>query len=104
MGRLFLDAWRVFEKAKGNSTSVSKVEAKLPRRVKRKRMKADDDGNEIGWEEYFDYHFPDDQDAAASNLKILEMAAKWKKTQASANDGDDDSDDSENSDSDSEDE
>ena len=101
---LLLDAWRVFEKAKGNSTSVSKVEAKLPRRVKRKRMKADDDGNEIGWEEYFDYHFPDDQDAAASNLKILEMAAKWKKTQASANDGDDDSDDSENSDSDSEDE
>merc|ERR1711966_404066 len=38
---LLLDAWRVFEKAKGDSTSVSKVEAKLPRRVKRKRMKAD---------------------------------------------------------------
>jgi len=102
--RVFLlDAWRVFEKAKGDSASVSKVEAKLPRRVKRKRMKTDDDGNEVGWEEYFDYHFPDDQDAAASNLKILEMAAKWKKTQAAANAADNDSDDSD-SDSDSDDE
>jgi len=95
---LLLDAWRVFEKSKGDSTSVSAVEAKMPRRVKRKRMRTDESGAELGWEEYFDYHFPDDDGAAANNLKILEMAAKWKQKQA-----EDDSDDSD-SDSDSDDE
>jgi crooked neck len=30
-----------------------------------------------GWEEYFDYIFPDD--AKPQALKILEMAQKWKK-------------------------
>mmetsp|Transcript_10663 Transcript_10663/g.24740 ORF Transcript_10663/g.24740 Transcript_10663/m.24740 type:complete len:174 (+) Transcript_10663:1001-1522(+) len=88
---LLLDAWRVFERAKGDEVSVSAVEAKMPRRLKRKRMRTDENGAELGWEEYFDYHFPDDQDAAASNLKILEMAAKWKK-QKQAQDDDDDSD------------
>jgi len=78
---LLLDAWRVFEKAKGDPSSVSEVEAKMPRRVKRKRMSTDAEGNETGWEEYFDYHFPDDEGAAASNLKILEMASKWKQMQ-----------------------
>jgi len=81
---LLLDAWRVFEKTKGNNNiaDVSKVEKMMPRRVKKKRMRTDDDGNELGWEEYFDYHFPDDEGADGNNLKILEMAAKWKKLQA----------------------
>lgn len=88
---LLLDAWRVFEKAKGDAASVSAVEAKMPRRVKRKRMRTDESGAELGWEEYFDYHFPEDEGAASSNLKILEMAAKWKQLQQE-NDEDDDSD------------
>ena len=91
---LLLDAWRVLEKARGNSKTISDVEAKMPRRVKRKRMRTDDNGAELGWEEYFDYHFPDDQDAASSNLKILEMAAKWKKLQEEQG-GHSDSDDDE---------
>jgi crooked neck len=33
-----------------------------------------------GWEEYFDYIFPDDE-AAQPNLKLLAMAKKWKKQQ-----------------------
>jgi len=90
---LLLDAWRVFEKAKGDPRSVSVVEGKMPRRVKRKRMRMDDNGAELGWEEYFDYHFPDDQDAASSNIKILEMAAKWKKLQEEQVDGSDSDDD-----------
>eukprot|EP00541_Cyclophora_tenuis_P019239 CAMPEP_0116554878 /NCGR_PEP_ID=MMETSP0397-20121206/7830_1 /TAXON_ID=216820 /ORGANISM="Cyclophora tenuis, Strain ECT3854" /LENGTH=208 /DNA_ID=CAMNT_0004080075 /DNA_START=310 /DNA_END=936 /DNA_ORIENTATION=+ len=91
---LLLDAWRVFEKAKGDVASVTAVEEKMPRRVKRKRMRMDENGAELGWEEYFDYHFPDDQDAASSNLKLLEMAAKWKKTQVEEDDDSDmDSDD-----------
>jgi crooked neck len=87
---LLLDAWRVLEQQKGDASSVADVEKKLPRRIKRKRMRKDDDGNDLGWEEYFDYQFPDDQGAASSNLKILEMAAKWKKQQEDSSDDDDD--------------
>lgn len=78
---LLLDAWRVFEKAKGDSSSVSEVEAKMPRRVKKRRVRTDENGAEIGWEEYFDYQFPEQEGSASSNLKILEMAAKWKQLQ-----------------------
>ena len=31
----------------------------------------------MGWEEYYDYIFPDDE-TKQGNLKILEMAHKWK--------------------------
>lgn len=92
---LLLDAWRALEQQKGDAASVDAVEKKLPRRIKRKRMRKDDAGNELGWEEYFDYQFPDDQDAASSNLKILEMAAKWKKQQDEDSSSDDDDDDME---------
>jgi crooked neck len=88
---LLLDAWRVFEKAKGDAAGVADVEAKMPRRVKRKRMREDESGKELGWEEYFDYQFPDDEGAASGNFKILEMAAKWKE-QLAQRDDDDDSD------------
>lgn len=102
---LLLDAWRVFEKSKGDTSSVSAVEAKMPRRIKRKRMRTDENGSELGWEEFFDYHFPDEEGAAANNLKILEMAAKWKQKQQehSADKESDDSDDFDASDSDSDD-
>ena len=33
----------------------------------------------VGWEEYYDYLFPDDQDMKGKSLKILEIAHKWKK-------------------------
>jgi len=89
---LLLDAWRVFEKAKGDDSLITKVEAKMPRRIKKKRMRVDDNGQELGWEEVFDYHFPDDNDAASSNLKLLDMAAKWKKEQAQEEDEDSDLD------------
>jgi crooked neck len=87
---LLLDAWRVLEKQQGNASSVAAVEKKMPRRVKRKRMRKDDQGLDLGWEEYFDYQFPDDTSAASQNLKILEMAAKWKKQQQEGADSDDD--------------
>ena len=94
---LLLDAWRVFEKTKGDAQSLAEVDAMLPRRVKRKRMRTDDSGAELGWEEYFDYHFPNDEDSNAGNLKILEMAAKWKQAQqaeeSSSSSEEEDSDD-----------
>ena len=93
---LLLDAWRVLEKAHGDADSVAAVEARLPRRIKRKRMRYDGDGNELGWEEYFDYQFPDDDDTsgAANNFKILEMAAKWKEQQQRKKSGEDEDSDS----------
>lgn len=81
---LLLDAWRVFEKTKGDAEGLAKVDAMLPRRVKRKRMRPEEEGG--GWEEFFDYHFPNDEDANAGNLKILEMAAKWKQAQQAQED------------------
>ena len=72
----------VFEKAKGNEKSMSYVDAKMPRHTKKKRKRTDENGNELGWEEVFNYHFSDDQDAPSSYLKILEIAAKWKQVQA----------------------
>eukprot|EP00536_Pseudo-nitzschia_multiseries_P008425 jgi/Psemu1/198021/e_gw1.213.57.1 len=105
---LLLDSWRVLEQqhqqqqqqeGKGDSEHLSAVEKRLPRRVKRKRMRKDDDGNDLGWEEYFDYQFPDDDQQGASNLKILEMAAKWKRQHE-----DDDSDDEDEDDDDDDDE
>lgn len=35
-------------------------------------------GIDLGWEEYYDYIFPDDS-SASGPLKILEMARLWKK-------------------------
>ena len=39
--------------------------------------------SDAGWEEYYDYIFPDDE-KGTGNLKILEMAQKWKMGMASA--------------------
>ena len=41
------------------------------------------DGAEIGWEEYYDYSFPDDE-KKAMGFKILENAMKWKLAAAAA--------------------
>ncbi|PVU97981.1 hypothetical protein BB559_001817 [Furculomyces boomerangus] len=68
---LVLDSWRGFEVEFGTSESLNKVDGMMPKKVK-KRRQVDD-----GWEEYIDYIFPDDE-GQAPNLKLLEMARKWK--------------------------
>merc|ERR1711973_333565 len=50
----------------------------MPRRVKKRRKIETEDGSDQGWEEYFDYIFPEDE-AAKPNLKLLAMAKMWKK-------------------------
>merc|ERR1712066_323346 len=49
---------------------------------KRRRIEQDEDApggaDAGGWEEYFDYIFPEDQ-GAKPNLKLLAMAKMWKK-------------------------
>jgi len=73
-----LDAWRSFEasavSAGDDKAVLDAVEAKVPRKVKRKRPRADDPDLS---EEYYAFVFPDDARRPV-NLKILEMAKKWK--------------------------
>lgn len=60
-----------------DSKNKKEVQAMMPKRVKRRK-----DGEEEGWEEYYDYVFPDDQqESLAKGAKILEMAHKWKQEQ-----------------------
>lgn len=88
---LVLDAWRALEQERGTPSSLQDVEARLPRRIKRKRMRKDEATDEdLGWEEYFDYQFPDDNDGDSANLKILEMAAKWKQQENDSSSEEDD--------------
>jgi crooked neck len=39
--------------------------------------------SDAGWEEYFDYVFPDEQ-AAQPQLRLLDAARKWKEAQQRA--------------------
>merc|ERR1712181_211818 len=79
MGRLMLlEAWRDFEREDGDEKSQAEVHQLLPRRVKKRRKVQGEDGSDQGWEEYFDYIFPEDE-AAKPNLKLLAMATMWKK-------------------------
>lgn len=78
---VFLESWRDFEKENGDEASLDKVQRKMPRRVKKKRKVYRDDGSDAGWEEYWDYIFPDDA-AAGHSLKLLQFAHMWKKKEA----------------------
>ncbi|KAJ0989313.1 hypothetical protein J5N97_007669 [Dioscorea zingiberensis] len=82
---MLLEEWLNMEAKFGKLGDVSLVQKKLPRKVKRKRAIPSEDGTPSGYEEYFDYIFPDEV-AMAPNLKILEAAYQWKKLKASSDD------------------
>ncbi len=75
-----LNAWRSFEATHGSATDVERVEAQMPRKVK-KRRKLDDDS----YEEYMDYVFPADDEQAAKMSRLLQMARQWKEGQQGTN-------------------
>ena len=75
---MLLEDWLAFEREQGDEKEIEEVEKKQPKRIKKKRQIRTEDGTEAGWEEYYEYVFPDER-AGAPNLKILEMAHKWKK-------------------------
>ena len=77
---MLLEAWRDFETAHGDPDSQERVKRKLPKKVKKRRKIQLEDGSEGGWEEYWDYIFPED-DASAPGLKLLELAKQWKRRQ-----------------------
>ena len=78
-----LEAWRDMEAIASDASDSSDrrlrdVEAMFPKKVKMRRKVLDDEtGTEVGFEDYFDYQFPDDEKKIA-NLKLLENAMKWK--------------------------
>merc|ERR1712038_29526 len=69
----------------GDEKSQAQVADLLPRRVKKRRKVQTEDGSDQGWEEYFDYIFPEDE-AAKPNLKLLAMAKMWKKQKETTDD------------------
>lgn len=75
---VLLEAWRDFESQHGNEESFDKVIEKMPRRVKKRQKIISETGIEEGWEEIFDYIFPEDE-MARPNLKLLAAAKNWKK-------------------------
>ena len=75
---MVLESWLDACTVAGDDAREAEVQAKMPKRVKKRRLVQGDDGEENGWEEYFDYIFPDEEKKAPS-LKILEMAHKWKR-------------------------
>jgi crooked neck len=75
---LLLEAWRSMETSLPPAVrDLAKPEAMMPRKIKARRMATDESGQELGWEEYYDYVFPDDE-KKVTGLKILENALKWK--------------------------
>jgi len=76
---MLLEAWKTFEAENGDTAKQEQVEKQLPKRVKKRRKIYKPDGSDAGWEEFWDYVFPDD-DSNAPNIKLLQMAKKWKET------------------------
>jgi hypothetical protein len=67
---VLLEAWKLVESEavkNGEEGDVDLVIKKFPRKIKMRRMVTDEssggaDGkDDIEWEEYYDYHFPDDE-------------------------------------------
>uniref|UniRef100_A0A4W3JQ75 Crooked neck-like protein 1 n=1 Tax=Callorhinchus milii TaxID=7868 RepID=A0A4W3JQ75_CALMI len=77
---MFLESWKDFEVEFGTESSQERVEKLMPERVKKRRKLQADDGTDAGWEEYYDYIFPEDS-ANQPNLRLLAMAKLWKKQQ-----------------------
>jgi crooked neck len=75
---MLLEDWIAFEKEHGDPNTIEAAEAMQPRKILKKRPIHTADGSDAGYEEYYDYIFPDEK-GSAPNLKLLEMAQAWKK-------------------------
>lgn len=85
---MLLESWLDFEKEVGDEASERMVMKLMPQKIKKRRKIHTEDGSDAGWEEYFDYIFPDEE-SAQPNLKLLAMAKKWKQMQETKKDNDD---------------
>ena len=87
---LLLESWLQFEQKHGAAADIKAIQGKMPKKVKKKREITREDGTNEGWEEYFDYIYPDEQAAqplkvqpcrarlAAHSAQIMEKAYEWK--------------------------
>lgn len=75
---LLFENWKEFELTHGDEESRAKIEDKMPKRIKKRQKVIDEEGKEQGWEEVFDYIFPEDE-SNRPNLKLLAAAKSWKK-------------------------
>lgn len=78
---VLLEAWKELEMAHGDDQQIQAITSKFPRRIKKRRKIAQEEGEGDLWEEFYDYIFPDDeaeQSKAKGHLKLLELAHKWK--------------------------
>jgi crooked neck len=82
---LVFEQWSEFEAEAGDDDAIAEVKRNVPRKVKKRRAITTDDGSDAGWEEYFDYVFPDEEETKP-HLKLLEAARKWKLAQQQAAD------------------
>merc|ERR1712048_1165759 len=94
---MLLEAWKKFEYEHGTSGDQMAIDKRMPKKVKKRRKVQTEDGSDAGWEEYFDYIFPDDS-KNAPNFKLLQMAKMWKtgkqaEDSSSSEEEDDDEDD-----------
>ncbi|KAH7714071.1 crooked neck protein [Aphelenchoides avenae] len=78
---LLLESWKEFEQKHGTAEQQEVVDKLMPRKVKKRRPIQSEDGTDAGWEEYFDYVFPQDQ-ASKVNFKLLEAARRWREQNA----------------------
>lgn len=58
---LLLENWKEFEQNFGDESSQAQIEKLMPKRIKKRRQITNEDGTDAGWEEYYDYIFPQDQ-------------------------------------------
>ncbi|KAM6433003.1 crooked neck-like protein 1 [Rhynochetos jubatus] len=77
---MLLESWRNFEGEFGTDTTKERIDKLMPEKIKKRRKLQTEDGSDAGWEEYYDYIFPEDT-ANQPNLKLLAMAKLWKKQQ-----------------------
>ncbi|CAH1261589.1 CRNKL1 [Branchiostoma lanceolatum] len=99
---MLLEAWRDIEEEAGSAESLDKVNKLMPKRVKKRRKVQTEDGMDAGWEEYYDYIFPEDE-ANQPNLKLLAMAKRWKEQKEKVEDDDEEEEGSTSSDEDDDD-
>jgi crooked neck len=75
---LLLQTWRDAAAASGDSAREADIVQRMPTRIKKKRHLQTEDGEPAGYEEFYDFVFPE-EDKSAPSLKILDMAQKWKR-------------------------
>ena len=71
---VLLEAWKAFESEHGDESSVSLVQEKMPRVMKKRREMPGGDGL---MEEYYDLVFPEEEAQSKPASKLLQLAHAW---------------------------